>query len=498
MSLLAKFDLKLPAKQGAGPQAAAAAAAAASADKELLQHLKEAFEASKAAGAKTGGGAALLASIKVANDGRKKAEAVSDPAQRAALLKQASAHVVSAMAAAAAAQKAAAPGRSSGPVDPGAMQSAGKKQAAGKKGAGKPELIEMEPEEIVVPVARGLPGDTGEQQIKDLLQQMRDDVQDYWATYSRGLDSFQTSMSFASSAEAESKYLQVALKTVAKKAFDMALDEAGKKLGGPWGTIISTAKGVAEAFAAEAERVAAAEGQVKIRDYIISIRNGISAQQKAMTAVIENGRAPMIAEYRRLGAGDFAKGKASDDGVVVGEAAGLVNALSQAVKGFKSKMASESYFQQQFTRNFADTPGRSDLVSHGGVPTGRIYFGLSIYVDPTEDEKKPKWKVKDKDESWKLVTKAPNPDRVADSLMASLDGKKPWAVDLPKAVKISLEVEESGLNSYQEGWIHFSSNPESFQVSSNYGEKWFELAWKAAEVRAAALNNTKLTGGADY
>ena len=48
-------------------------------------------------------------------------------------------------------------------------------------------------------------------------------------------------------------------------------------------------------------------------------------------------------------------------------------------------MPTESFFQQQFSRSFADTPGRSDYVSHGGVPTGKIYFGLRVYVDPTGD-----------------------------------------------------------------------------------------------------------------
>lgn len=370
----------------------------------------------------------------------------------------------------------------------------GKPQAARRS----TETIEFEAEEIVVPVSKGLPGDTGEQQIKDLLQGLRDDVQDYWAIYGRGLESFQTSMSFSSSEEAEPKYLQAALKSVGKKALDMALDEAGKKLGGPWGTVISTAKGVVEAWVAESERVAAAQGQVKIRDYIIAVRNGIGAQQKAMTAVIEAGRQPLIEEYRRLAQGDAAKGKASADGVVVGQAAGLVNALRDAARAFKAKLPTESYFQQQFSRSFADTPGRSDYVSHGGVPTGKIYFGLSVYVDPTEDAAHPTWKLEGKDSAWKLVTKAPNPDRVAESLQISLEGKKPWTVELEKMVKLTVEVEESFTNSYQEGWIVFTKSPDQYEVRSNYGPKWFDLAWKQPAIRAAALDNGKLVGGADY
>lgn len=361
------------------------------------------------------------------------------------------------------------------------------------------QTIEFEEgEEITVPVSKGLPGDTGEQQIKDILQGLRDDVQDYWAIYARGLESFQTSMSFSSSDEAEPKYLQATLKAVGKKALDLALDEAGKKLGGPWGTIIGAAKDVVEAWMNESERVAAAQGQVKIRDYIIAIRNGIGAQQKAVTAVIEAGKQPLIEEYRRLAQGDLSKGKASADGVLVGQAAGLVNALRQAALAFRSKMPTESSFQQQFSRSFADTPGRSDYVSHGGVPTGKIYFGLRVYVDPTGDAAHPKWKLEGKDSAWKLVTKAPNPDRVADSLQMSLEGKKPWMVELEKMVKLNVEVEESFSNSYQEGWVVFTKSPDQYEVRSNYGPKWFDLAWKQPAIRAAALDNAKLVGGSDY
>ena len=45
-------------------------------------------------------------------------------------------------------------------------------------------------------------------------------------------------------------------------------------------------------------------------------------------------------------------------------------------------------------------------------------------------------------------------------------------------VKLSVEIEESFTNSVQEGWIVFTKSPEQYEVRSNYGPKWFELAWK--------------------
>lgn len=371
--------------------------------------------------------------------------------------------------------------------------------AKARKGGKPVTFIDMEPEEIVVPVSQdGTPGDTGEQQIDKLIQGMRDDVQDYWANYTRGLDSFESSMQFASEDEAEPKHLQVALKTVAKKAFDLAIDAAGKELGGPWGKVIGVVKSVAEEWAKESERAAAAGGQVKIRDYIISIRNGVSAQQAKMTNALQDGKRPMIDEYRRLATADASKGKATADGVLIGEAAGLVNGLRKAAQAFRRKIPSEGQFQQLFTRVFADTPGRSNYISQGGVPTGKLYFGLSVYVDPTQNEKNPTWKVEGKDEAWKLVTQAPKPDRVADSLKMTLGGRKPWEIELQKMVKIRVEIEESLLNSYQDGWIVFTGSPDQYEVRSNCSPKWFELAWKNPDVRRIALDNANLKGGSDY
>jgi hypothetical protein len=357
---------------------------------------------------------------------------------------------------------------------------------------------EFEAEEIVVPVATGgTEGDTGPQQIDKLIQGMRDDIQDYWTNYLAGLSSFETSMNFSSEEEAEAKYLKAALKVVAKKAFDLAFDAAISKLG-PWGKAVSTAKDVATAFMDEEERAAAAAGGVKIRDYIISIRNNVSRHRSNMLAALDGGKSTLQAEYKTLSAGDLSQGKVTEGGALVGESAGLVNALRDAAKAFHAKIPNESQFQQLFTRNFADTPGRSDYVSHGGVPTGKIYFGLSIYIDPTENEDRPTWKHEGNDGTWKLVTKAPKPDRVADSLKMSLEGKKPWEADLEKMVKIRIELEEPWTNTYMTGWIVFRSSPDTYEVRSNYGKKWFDWAWKNTQIRQIALNNAKLAGGSDY
>jgi hypothetical protein len=210
-----------------------------------------------------------------------------------------------------------------------------------------------------------------------------------------------------------------------------------------------------------------------------------------MISVVEKQRRPMIEEYQRLAEDAVGKGKATRDGRVVGEPARLLNELTQGVAAFKRSIPSPSYFQQQFSAKFADTPGMSDLPSHGGRTTGVLYFELELYVEPGEFND---WSLRNSGDAWKLVTKAPSPDKVATSLLRSLEGKKPWQIELPKMVKMRVEVEKSGFNSYQEGYIHFTKSPDSFEVRSNYGDKWFKEAWSIPAIRKKALEATKLVG----
>jgi len=240
-----------------------------------------------------------------------------------------------------------------GVTAPASSSAKGKAKGSSK---GKVETLDFEPEVIEVQVAHGNPGDTGEQQIKDQLQQLKDDIQDYWVRYRSGVDLFAKAMQFSSEQEAEPDHLKAVFKAIGKKALDLALDEAGKKLGGPFGLIISTTKDVMEAWAAEDERVAEAGGQVAVLKYITSLTQGVDKQQKKMVDAINQGARPLLEQFEGLAKTDNLKGKASADGVVVGEAAGVITSVKNAVKAFEAKMPSTAYFQQQFTRAFADTP----------------------------------------------------------------------------------------------------------------------------------------------
>jgi hypothetical protein len=358
-------------------------------------------------------------------------------------------------------------------------------EALKRKGA--VQVIDIEEAEVIeVPVTKGDPGIPFEQQIVNLLQDFEDAIQNYWQNYHIAIDNFDTTMSFASDQEAAPQHLQAVFKALAKQAFDDGLKYVGTKLGGPWGEIISYTKTAMEAWAKEDERVAAAAGQVKVRDYIVSIRNGIPKQRDTMIAGVESRKRPLIEHFRKAAAGRISK-----DGHAIGEPAQLLISLTAEVAAFKTAIPKPQFFQKQFSTKFADTPGKTDLVSHGGIPSGTIYFDVFLKVEP-EDENP--WKKGKMGESWRLVTKAPNPDRVASSLAQSLDGKKPWQIDLPKMVSMSIEVEEFGPNHVQEGNIYFTKSPDQFEVRSNYGEKWFKEAWMTPGIRKQILDVDKLTG----
>ena len=256
---------------------------------------------------------------------------------------------------------------------------------------------------------------------------------------------------------------------------------------GPFGYIVSLSKAGIEAWMTEQERVTAAQGQVKIADYIESLRNGIPKQRDAMTGAVDQNRSKLIEEFRSA-----AKGMIGKDGSVVGEGAQMLKELKDSVESFKKSMPTPSYFQKEFSTRFANTPGRTDLISHGGIASGTIYLSVFLEVDPDDDEKP--WKKGKTEEAWRLVTSAPNPDRVATSLSRSLEGKKPWQIDLPKMVEMRIEVEEFGPNPIQDGYIYFTKNPDQFEVRSNYGEKWFREAWMTDGIRKQILEVDKLVG----
>jgi hypothetical protein len=141
-----------------------------------------------------------------------------------------------------------------------------------------------------------------------------------------------------------------------------------------------------------------------------------------MRTAVENGKRPLIDEYLRLAKSDNLKGKATADGRIIGDAAKIVKEVQAGVEAFHKALPTAAYFQQQFTRAFADTPGMTDLVSHGGREAGKLYFEIHVYLEVSDGVEN--WSIESDGTSsaWKLVTLQEHPDRVAESLLESLGG----------------------------------------------------------------------------
>ncbi len=366
-----------------------------------------------------------------------------------------------------------------------------------RRGRGRPPVSEVtfgedEVERVEVPVSRGDPGIASEQQIVNALQSFKDSIQDYWSNYSLGLQNFVERMHSSSDQESEPQHLKAVFKAVAKQALEIALREAGNKLGPYWGDVIDTVKVAIEAWSEESERAATAAGLVRIADYVESIRNGIPRRREAMLAALESKRRPLLERYQSVARTDAGGGRASAQGVVVGDSARILNDVNAGVAAFRRAIPSPSYFQTQFATRFADTPGLTDNISHGGRPSGTLYFNLELYVNPGATNA---WRIKEKDSAWRLVTSAPNPESIATSLSRSLEGKQPWQIELPKMVKMCVEIEEQ--KSHAEGTLYFTSNPDSFQVRTHHEERWFREAWAQPQIRAAVLNCRGIAGGSE-
>jgi hypothetical protein len=294
---------------------------------------------------------------------------------------------------------------------------------------------------------------------------------------------FSNRMSFAADEEAEVKLISTAIKAVGKVVLDEVLEKAGKFAGGYWGDIIKGVKAVGEAWVEECERAEKAAGQADAVRYINSLIAGIDTQRRAMRDAVAQGEAELIQQFRGFAAEDAV---ATEDGRIVGAAAGLIKTVKAGVEAFKNGIPSATVFQQKFTTAYAYTPGWTDEVR----PTGTLHYEISLYKNGDE------WSVEDASSQWRLVTKQANPERVAASLLESLGGRPVWEVDLEKSVKITVEEEiDWAFNKYYKGVISFKKSPGHYENGGVVTDlAMTEEAWNLALTRSRVLETAGLTG----
>ena len=298
----------------------------------------------------------------------------------------------------------------------------------------QPAVVNMPPEHVLSLA----PGTSPSSLIQNQVNLMKESIGLYWGNYRDGLLGFQTSMEFSSEQEAQSKYLNTALKAVAKVDLDLFLDgviEGCPELAIP----IKMAKELITSEMEEYERVEKAEGEVKIVAFLDKTRNAIGPTQlKALDAL--NGQVrPMQVAYSKL-ASESGDDKGSSS-VVSGPGAELLEHLETAQKRMRTQVATRTapVFQEQFTESFAAI-GASQVgpLTAGNYKNATMYLNCRMYRD-----EKGTYTVRSIDDSWELKTNAPKPDRVASSLDRALkaQGKEPAEAALMKIVRATLEIE---------------------------------------------------------
>lgn len=366
------------------------------------------------------------------------------------------------------------------------------------------DFSDEEGEQIVVPVEEiaGRGTEAGEREVEAEINNLRGWVNLYLSAYRDGLNSFSDTMSFSSDAEAQPRYFDVALKEVGKILLDELINyaTASMPIVGP---VVKGTKSVIASLYSEAQRAQSAQGEASIRSYIVSTRNALSEDSgthRQLLEIMDQARPLLLNGYRQAvqrsstGAPDEASQQEMErsqgsHGVLTGEAATFIRDLRTQTQEFKERIPSASEFQRRFTEAFADTPGLTDFVTQGGEESGSLHLEMEIYRERNEDGS---WDIELQHtaSSWELATSAPNPSRLAQSIMDTLGGSVE-NTSLPKYLHVRVETEVFALNDYDRAVIYFkdSDNPDyrGFDVALS---RW---VWNHPQIRSAALSVTQVT-----
>ncbi len=286
------------------------------------------------------------------------------------------------------------------------------------------------------------PGTTPAMFIGTQFGHVKDSLGLFWDNYRDGLLSFSTSMSFSSEQEAESQYLNAAMKGVAKASLDLFLEGLAKGLEPEGEAIMASikmAKEVITSLVEEHERVEKAEGEVKIAQFIIKAINSIGPARAGTLDALDKQQRPAQTAYAQLATNSDAKTDVNSP--PSGAAAELLKKLEDSQKKMRADVEKQPapVFQEKFTDSFAVIGGEQvGPLTAGNYKNGTMYLSCRIYRD-----EKGTYSVKEIDPSWNLKTNAPKPERVAGSLDSALKAqqKEPYDSQLPKVVRATLEIE---------------------------------------------------------
>jgi subtilisin family serine protease len=361
---------------------------------------------------------------------------------------------------------------------------------------GRTQRMTFEPMQITVPVARipsrGAAAD--DREIDRAFVRLGQLLQVYCGSLGRGLDNFQTAMSFASDQEAEPRFAETAFKAVAKVVLDLALKEATE--GNPiLAGIVDGLKEVLTAWHEESERARAAGGERRIAYYIENVRSGIDGLQTRLLHELDVRRDRLLEAYHQTTSGSIPH--QGERGILTGDAA-LVRRQLQAGIAALERTLTTGWLTPRFMQHFAERFGASRTWTGSNVASGReggtLYLAMSVYLDETGGT--PRWSVKSIDSEWTLATTAPKPERLATALKDALraQGKRVWQTNLPKMVELSVETERSFINARTQGWVRFVADPGRYEIRTHGFIEPFRRAWAVPAIRQRALDVNDLSG----
>jgi len=259
----------------------------------------------------------------------------------------------------------------------------------------------------------------------------------------------------------------------------------------PVGLCLDTALQFLDAWSNADEALVKAEGEVKIRDYIVStVTSAGEAQSKMQAALNAPDHIDRLTQAERL-ADEYvenAKGGADHtmekNGVVTGPGAAFLNQFKAQVDAYWEAIPkTPAMFQQQFAEAFAKLSGYEGGRLPGtlrlsmDVTKGQAGIATSIVIDRMDD-------------AWELIS-SPDPGHTAQNLKNGLlnQNKKLYESTLRKEVDIVLNG--------RHGYINVTgTDPDRFQVDTNSANMRtdFSEVWQSRYVRDRVDSITKMRG----
>jgi hypothetical protein len=348
-----------------------------------------------------------------------------------------------------------------------------------------------EPLEVVVPVENVGARSDSTTEITAQLGELSNHVQNMWSDYDGALNMFSEFMNNEYSTQAvEPQYLDAALKSVAKFAFDSAvgaLVDAAKTVNPALGYAVGGLIEVGKAVWEEGERAENAANAVLIRDYITQLQGVVGQTRDRMMQDVSNARIPILNEYDQITREEEAEGgtdgRATEEGVIVGAGAEYIRTMRESIAAFNSNRPERSEFLQQFSEKYALQGGYTGLYADLG---NYIHLYIDVYKEGNS------WTISDIDEKWKLTTSMPKPEQLADALSAALKLQGVWleATKIQKMVHIRVENEiDWALNDYYDGVLVWTDDPTSYENRAVDIHEDEATGWKDSDFISYAWDN---------